>query len=154
MAYGIGCLWMGANQDPDGIFQVDMNSNQIAHRQIPLALGSNGGGCHGVKWHDGKLWIAALRLGGILRVDPVTWAPEMLIRVSSDDKPRLHDVAFDDDGNIWVVTGINSTSYATGQAGLNKYDGNTGHLMHDRRFRVGLVRSARFGVARRPSCQL
>src|SRR6185436_8929559 len=27
MAYGNGCVWMGANADPFGIFQVDMNSN-------------------------------------------------------------------------------------------------------------------------------
>ena len=86
LAYGNGCVWVGANQDPYGIFQVDMNSNQISHRQIPLALGPNGGGCHGVKWHQGKLWIAALRLGGILRVDPVSWVPEVLIRVASEEK--------------------------------------------------------------------
>jgi len=129
MAYGNGCVWMGANSAPFGIFQVDMNSKEITHRQIPLSIDGNGGGCHGVKWHDGKLWIAALRLGGILRVDPTTWVPEVLIRVSSDEKPRLHDVAFDNDGNIWVVTGNNSGSYAEGKAGLNKYDGKTGQLL-------------------------
>jgi len=52
-----------------------------------------------------------------------------LIRVSSDERPRLHDVAFDDDGNIWVVNGTNSRSYGENQAGLNKYDGKTGQLM-------------------------
>jgi hypothetical protein len=129
LAYGGGCIWVGANQDPYGIFQVDMNSNQVSHRQIPLALGTNGGGCHGVKWHQGKLWIAALRLGGILRVDPVSWVPEALIRVASEEKPRLHDVAFDDEGNIWVVTGTNSTSYKDAQPGLGKYDGKTGQLL-------------------------
>jgi hypothetical protein len=128
LAYGNGCVWVGANQDPYGIFQVDMNSNQISHRQIPLALGPNGGGCHGVKWHQGKLWIAALRLGGILRVDPVSWVPEVLIRVASEEKPRLHDVAFDAEGNIWVVTGNNSSSYGEYRPGLNKYDGKTGQL--------------------------
>jgi len=129
MAYGGGCVWMGANSAPFGIFQVDMSSKEVTHRQIPLSIDGNGGGCHGVKWHDGKLWIAALRLGGILRVDPTTWVPEVLIRVSSDEKPRLHDVAFDNDGNIWVVTGNNSGSYAEGKAGLNKYDGKTGQLL-------------------------
>jgi hypothetical protein len=129
MAYGGGCVWMGANAAPEGIFQVDMNSKEITHRQIPLSIDGNGGGCHGVKWHDGKLWIAALRLGGILRVDPTTWVPEVLIHVSSVEKPRLHDVAFDDEGNIWVVTGNNSTSYVDGKAGLDKYDGKTGQLM-------------------------
>jgi hypothetical protein len=129
MAYGNGCVWMGANADPFGIFQVDMNSRQISHRQIPLSIDGKGGGCHGVKWHDGKLWIAALRLGGILRVDPATWVPEVLIRVSSAERPRLHDLAFDNDGHIWVVTGNSSTSYAEGKGGLNKYDGKTGQLL-------------------------
>jgi hypothetical protein len=129
MAYGGGCVWMGANADPWGIFQVDMNSKQISHRQIPLSIDGNGGGCHGVKWQNGKLWIAALRLGGILRVDPTTWVPEVLIRVTSEEKTRLHDVAFDDEGNIWVVTGITSTSYAAGKPGLNKYDGKKGDLL-------------------------
>jgi hypothetical protein len=129
MAYGGGCVWMGANSEPYGIFQVDMNSKLVSHRQIPLSLDGSGSGCHGVKWHEGKLWIAALRLGGILRVDPKTWVPEVLIRASSEEKPRLHDVAFDNEGNIWVVTGNNSTSYEDGKAGLNKYDGKTGQLL-------------------------
>ncbi len=137
MAYGGGFVWMGANADPFGIFQVDLDSKQISHRQIPLSIDGNGGGCHGVKWHNGKLWIAALRLGGILRVDPTTWVPEILIRVSSEEKPRLHDVAFDDEGSIWVVTGNNSASYAEGKAGLNKYDGKTGELLMTVEFAPG-----------------
>ena len=137
MAYGGGCVWMGANSEPYGIFQVDMNSKQISHRQIPLSIDGSGSGCHGVKWHNGKLWIAALRLGGILRVDPKTWVPEVLIRASSEERPRLHDVCFDNEGNIWVVTGNNSTSYAEGKAGLNKYDGKTGQLLMTVEFAPG-----------------
>ena len=30
-------------------------------------------------WHEGKLWIASLRLRGNLRVDPTTWEPEFMI---------------------------------------------------------------------------
>jgi len=137
MAYGGGCVWMGANSEPFGIFQVDMNSKLISHRQIPLSIDGSGSGCHGVKWHDGKLWIAALRLGGILRVDPKTWVPEVLIRASSEEKPRLHDVCFDNEGNIWVVTGNNSTAYTEGKAGLNKYDGKTGQLLMTAEFAPG-----------------
>ena len=137
MAYGGGCVWMGANSEPYGIFQVDMNSKLISHRQIPLSIDGSGSGCHGVKWHNGKLWIAALRLGGILRVDPKTWVPEVLIRASSEEKPRLHDVCFDNEGNIWVVTGNNSTSYTEGKAGLNKYDGKTGQLLMTAEFAPG-----------------
>jgi hypothetical protein len=129
IAYGDGCVWMGANDDPFGIFQVDLTSKRISHRQIPLSVDGKGGGCHGLKWLNGKLWIAALRLGGVLRVDPATWVPEILIRVGSEEKPRLHDLAFDDEGNMWVVTGNNSTTYREGKAGLNKYDGRTGELL-------------------------
>src|SRR4029453_10077748 len=99
MAYGNGCVWMGANSEPFGIFQVDQNSKQITHRQVPLGMGDKGGGCHGVKWHNGKLCIASTRLGAILRVHPTSWVPEVLIRVSSDERPRLHDVAFDNESN-------------------------------------------------------
>ena len=137
LAYGNGCVWMGANSEPFGIFQVDMNSKLVTHRQIPLSIDGSGSGCHGVKWHDGKLWIAALRLGGILRVDPKTWVPEVLIRASSEEKPRLHDVCFDNEGNIWVVTGNNSTAYTEGKAGLNKYDGKTGQLLMTAEFAPG-----------------
>ena len=49
MAYGGGFVWMGANAEPYGIFQVDLNSRQISHRQIPLSIDGKGGGCHGVK---------------------------------------------------------------------------------------------------------
>ena len=37
MAVGGGYVWMVANAPPEGVFQVDMNSKLISHRQIPLA---------------------------------------------------------------------------------------------------------------------
>src|SRR5665213_4245234 len=128
IAYGDNCVWMGANAAPNGVFQVDMNSKEVSHRQIPMSLNDQGGGCHGLQWHDGKLWIAALRLGGALRVDPRTWAPEVLIPVQSPEKPRLHDITFDDNGDMWIVTGTNSTGPQDAHAGLSKYDGKTGQL--------------------------
>src|SRR5437870_5853628 len=70
MAYGGGCVWMGANAPPEGVFQVDMNSHVVSHHQIPLGAANDGGGCHGLMWHEGKLWIVANRIRGILRVDP------------------------------------------------------------------------------------
>src|ERR1700754_3798773 len=46
MCFGNGHVWMGANGGPEGIYEVDMESRQVSHRQIPLG-GSNGGRCHG-----------------------------------------------------------------------------------------------------------
>ena len=129
MAYGDNCVWMGANATPNGVFQVDMSAKELSHRQIPMSLNDQGGGCHGLQWHEGKLWIAALRLGGALRVDPKTWAPEILIPIQSPEKPRLHDITFDDNGDMWIITGTNSTGPQDAHAGLSRYDGKTGQLV-------------------------
>jgi len=139
MAYGNGCVWMMANQEPEGVFQVDMNSKEVSHRQIPLGLpGQDGGGSHGAQWHDGKLWIVANRPRLMLRVDPKSWAPEVAIPIHvTADKPRWHDMTFDADGNIWMVTGNDSKSYKEGTPGLVKYDGKTGAVMATYDFAAG-----------------
>jgi sugar lactone lactonase YvrE len=120
MAVGGGYIWMGANAAPNGIFQTDMASKTISHRQIPLG----GGGTHGVEYVDGKLWIAALRLRGILRVDAKTWQPEFLIPYSV---PRAHGVAWVN-GSIWMVTGNEQG------AGLIRYDAETGRPLETVQF--------------------
>lgn len=113
MGVGGGYIWMGANTGGhNGIFQTDMNSKTITHREIPLG----GGGTHGVAYVDGKLWIAALRLRGILKVDAKTWEPEFMIPYAV---PRAHGVAWDN-GAIWMVTGNDEG------AGLIKYEASTG----------------------------
>ncbi|MBN9588749.1 MAG: hypothetical protein BGN85_08620 [Alphaproteobacteria bacterium 64-11] len=131
MAYGDGCVWMMANQEPEGCFQHDMSGRQISHRQIPLGLpGQDGGGSHGAQWHNGKLWIVANRPRLLLRVDPKSWAPEVAIPIHvTAEKPRWHDMTFDAEGNIWQVTGNDSKSYREGRPGLVKYDGKTGAVM-------------------------
>src|SRR5580700_1887258 len=134
MAVGGGYVWMCANAPPEGVFQVDMNSKLISHRQIPLGPANDGGGCHGALWHDGKLWIAALRLQGILRVDPTTWQPEFFIpfyRVPG--RPRYHGIAWDN-GTIWLITGNDSHNYAEGRAGLVRYEAATGKVLETAEF--------------------
>lgn len=119
MAYGGGYIWMCANTTPNGVFQTDMNSKLVSHKQIPLG----GGGCHGAQWREGKLWICANRMGNLLRVDPATWIPDFAIPIArSATQPRYHDFTFDAQGNVWQIIGNNSTSYAAGKHGLVKYD--------------------------------
>ncbi|MBM3728082.1 MAG: hypothetical protein FJW40_21985 [Acidobacteria bacterium] len=131
MAVGGGYIWMVANAPPQGVFQVDLNSKLISHRQIPLGMpGGDGGGSHGAHWEDGKLWISALRLRGNIRVDPKTWQPEMMIPFyqSFPDRVRYHDITIDN-GSMWQVVGNDSKSYKEGKPGLVRYDLATGRAV-------------------------
>jgi hypothetical protein len=138
MAYGDGCVWMVANAEPHGVFQTDMNSKTVSHRQIPLGPANNGGGSHGAQWHKGKLWLVALRIGGLMRVDPKTWTPEFLIPIyRPPEMGRSHDMTIDADGAIWQVIGNNSRSMAEGRPGLVKYDAATGQVLETAEFVPG-----------------
>jgi hypothetical protein len=123
IAYGDGCVWMAANSSAvEGVFQIDMSGRQLTHRQIPLGPADDGGGCHGVEYMDGKIFIAALRLRGILRVDAKSWQPEFLISYAV---PRAHGIAHNPkDGSVWMVTGTEA-----GVPGLIQYDGASGRVL-------------------------
>lgn len=129
LAVGGGHVWMIANAPPQGVFQVDMNSKLISHRQIPLGPANDGGGSHGGQWDNGKLWIAALRLRGNLRVDPKTWAPELFIPFyQAPDRVRYHDITIDN-GSMWQIVGNDSKSYKDFRPGLVRYDLTTGRVV-------------------------
>jgi hypothetical protein len=129
MAVGGGYVWMIANAPPQGVFQVDMNSKLISHRQIPLGPASDGGGSHGGMWHENKLWIAALRLRGLLRVDPVSWTPEFMIPFyQAPERNRYHGMAWDN-GSIWQVVGNDSKRYSEYKPALARYDAATGRVL-------------------------
>ncbi|MBI1353379.1 MAG: hypothetical protein GC160_03455 [Acidobacteria bacterium] len=131
MAVGGGYVWMIANAPPQGVFQVDMNSKLVSHRQIPLGpSGGDGGGSHGGVWHEGKLWISSLRLRGNLRVDPKTWEPEYMIPFyqSYPDWIRYHGIAIHE-GSLWQVVGNNSTGHKDYKPGLVRQDMQTGRAL-------------------------
>jgi hypothetical protein len=145
-AFGNGHVWMGANGGDEGIYEVDLDGRQVSHRQIPLGRADNGGGCHGLMFHAGKLWIVANRLKGILRVDPASWTPEFMIPITTD---RWHGIAWTDDvpgGAIWMVTGSsdvdryvmeNGKLHHTTTSGLVKYSATTGELLETAEFLEG-----------------
>lgn len=130
MAVGGGYVWMVANAPPEGVFQVDMNSKLVSHRQIPLGPANDGGGSHGALWQDGKLWISSLRLRGNLRVDPKTWQPEFMIPFyqSFPDRVRYHDITWDN-GSIWQVVGNDCKSWKDYKPGLVRYDASNGKVV-------------------------
>ena len=145
-AFGNGHVWMGANGGEEGIYEVDMDGRLVSHRQIPLGPAGNGGGCHGLMFHAGKLWIVANRLKGILRVDPASWTPEFMIPITT---ARWHGIAWDDShpgGAVWMVTGSsdinryvmqNGKLHHTTTCGLMKYDAQTGQLLETAEFLEG-----------------
>jgi hypothetical protein len=129
MAVGGGYVWMIANAPPEGVFQVDMNSKVISHRQIPMGPADNGGGCHGGQWDNGKLWIAALRLRGNIRVDPKTWTPEFFIPFyQAPDRVRYHDITIDGD-SMWQIVGNDCKNYKDYRPGLVRYELATGRVL-------------------------
>lgn len=139
MAVGGGYVWMIANAPPQGVFQVDMNSKLVSHRQIPLGPpGSDGGGSHGGQWHEGKLWISSLRLRGNLRVDPKTFYPEYMIPFHvSPDRTRYHDITFDKEGTMWQVIGNDCKRYADFRPALARHDAATGRVVEVVEFMPG-----------------
>jgi hypothetical protein len=129
MAVGGGYVWMVANAPPQGVFQVDMDSRLISHRQIPLGPANDGGGCHGALWQDGKLWIASLRLRANVRVDPKSWEPEFLIPFyQAPDRVRYHGIAWDNE-TIWQVVGNDCKRYDEYRPCLVRYEAATGKVL-------------------------
>jgi hypothetical protein len=128
IGWGDGCVWMAGNRGgAEGIFQTDLNGKTVSHRQIPLGPPDNGGGCHGAAYVDGKVYIAALRLRGILRVDAKTWQPELLIPYSVQ---RAHGIAYNPaDNSVWMVSGTGDTSQTAASMGLTQYDVATGRVL-------------------------
>lgn len=107
IAYGGGYLWMGANgkslfrpwrtTDKEGgeIIQCDPKTGKtIERRPIP-----DGGGVHGVVWHENTLWMTCFKWKTLAQVDPKTWKVLHQIPVNYG---RAHGLAIDGDA-IWCV---------------------------------------------------
>jgi hypothetical protein len=141
IAYGDKCLWIVANNEGDypppvtGVWQVDMDNKTLSVHQIPLG----GGGSHGAKWHEGKLWILANRLDAMVRVDPKTWVADYAIRLVHDNDLLVgsHDFAFDDQGYIWIVMLNSARRYAESVHSLVKYDPETAKVLEIASMPVG-----------------
>lgn len=135
-------LYVISNNETDypppytGVHNIDIKTGRTRWvKQIPLG----GGGTHGAKWHDGKLWIIASRLNSILRIDADSWTCDYAIRIHNDtpDTMRTHDISFDDQGFLWLATASLSKNYAQGIQGLSKYDPKTGTVLEQVTFEPG-----------------
>ena len=79
IAYGGGCVWMAANSSAaPGIHQLDLDGRELSNRQIPLGPPDNGGGCHGIEYLDGKIFIAD-RYGRPVSLADMRWPPDLYV---------------------------------------------------------------------------
>jgi hypothetical protein len=144
MTFGDGCIWSGSVGESikghgavptEGIFQTDMNSKQVTHRQIPFGPKNNGGACHGLAWQNGKLWVDSNRLECLLRIDPHSWQVDYMFPAARlpDWSGRLHGLEFDaDTGFLWQVCGHQNPDvpgYGGYTPGLIKYDVESGEVL-------------------------
>ncbi len=145
MTVGDGYIWSACegaaqinhpNPPIDGVFQTSIaTGKQVSRRQIPFGPPEDGGSSHGMAWDNstGKLWIAADRMGCLMRIDPKTWQVEYMFRETRLPQftTRLHGIEFDN-GFIWQVGGIQkpgSIGYEGYTPGLVKYDCKTGEVV-------------------------
>jgi hypothetical protein len=150
MAYGDGDLWMGSEGGAEivhppipfnAILQVDMKGKELSSRQIPFGSPQDGGSTHGMAWQDGKLWIAADRLGCLMRIDPKSWQVDYMFEETRlpELTTRLHGIEYDN-GFIWQVGGLQqpgTIGYEGYTPGLVKYDANTGQVVETVEFVPG-----------------
>jgi hypothetical protein len=52
------------------------------------------------QWYKGKLWIIAIRLSCMIRVNPQSWTADWAVRIRNDTQDTMptHDMTFDDQG--------------------------------------------------------
>lgn len=153
MTVGDGCIWSACegaaefnhpNPPIDGVFQTNIRSGrQISRRQIPFGPPNDGGSSHGMAWENGKLWLAADRMGCLMKIDPRTWQVEYMFRETRlpEFATRVHGIEYDN-GYIWQVGGLQKPGtydYTGYTAGLVKYDIRTGQVVETITLPRGIV---------------
>jgi hypothetical protein len=133
VAVGDGRLWVMANTSGEGtgVYVLDRTTGrQIDRRQIPLSPNDVSGGIHGTQWRDGKLWICNNRIRALMRIDPASWTPELLLPIPApNNMTRYHDFTFDTDGTILQAVANESTGPDDSKAALVRYDAATGQAI-------------------------
>ena len=134
IAYGGGFLWMGANgkaigRDPKPtdaksgeVLKVDPATGRtVARYPIP-----DGGGVHGLLYHNGKLWMTCFKWKALVQVDPATFEVTHKVPLHLE---RPHGLAMESSG-IWVM---HSTDYV-----LQKLDLKDGRILKEIHLRKGI----------------
>lgn len=122
ITYGSGALWIGSTkgknaQDPPKTMKVDPKTGKTLKQwntpgaglygRMSVERGDTPSGAHGLKWIDGKYWMAVPASHKVFLMEPETGEIVRSIPAPGST-PRTHGMAIDK-GSLWV---INSDDYA------------------------------------------
>ncbi len=116
ITYGNGALWIGSTkgknaQDPPKTLKVDPHSGKTLkvfvtpgsglYGRMSLERGDTPSGAHGLKWIDGKYWMAVPAANKVFLMEPETG--EIVRSIPGPGStPRTHGMAIDK-GMLWVI---------------------------------------------------
>ncbi len=109
ITYGNGALWIGSTKmtdpaDPPRTLKVDPRTGATLKSWVTPGSGLYGNnktpsGAHGLKWVDGKYWMAVPASGKLFLMEPETGA---IVRSIPAPGVRTHGLAWDD-GFLWCI---------------------------------------------------
>lgn len=116
ITYGNGALWIGSTkgrnaQDPPRTLKVDPHTGKTLkswitpgsglYGRMSVERGDTPSGAHGLKWIDGKYWMAVPAAHKVFLMDPETG--EIVRSIPGPGStPRTHGMAIDR-GMLWVI---------------------------------------------------
>jgi outer membrane protein assembly factor BamB len=116
ITYGNGALWIGSTkgrnaQDPPRTMKVDAQTGKTLkswvtpgaglYGRMSAARGDTPSGAHGLKWIDGKYWMAVPAANKIFLMEPESGEIVRSIPAPGST-PRTHGLAIDK-GMLWVI---------------------------------------------------
>jgi outer membrane protein assembly factor BamB len=116
ITYGNGALWIGSTkgrnaQDPPRTMKVDPRTGKTLkswvtpgsglYGRMTVERGDTPSGAHGLKWMDGKYWMAVPAANKIFLMEPETGEIVRSIPAPGST-PRTHGLAIDN-GMLWVI---------------------------------------------------
>jgi outer membrane protein assembly factor BamB len=116
ITYGNGALWIGSTkgrnaQDPPKTLKVDPRTGKTLkswitpgsglYGRMTVERGDTPSGAHGLKWVDGKYWMAVPAANKVFLMEPETGEIVRSIPAPGST-PRTHGLAIDK-GMLWVI---------------------------------------------------
>jgi streptogramin lyase len=124
ITFGNGALWIGSTkgrnaQDPPKTLKVDPHTGKTLksfitpgsglYGRMSVARGDTPSGAHGLKWDNGKYWMAVPAANKVFLMEPETGAIVRSIP-GPGSTPRTHGMAVEN-GLLWVINSDDRAIY-------------------------------------------